>query len=103
MSGQGSTSPEINPTHIEFEPRSIEESDKFNTLLLQELKLRGMLPETIETREEMRARLKARLTMGIRVRRLRRAVQRYRNRQELMEVEKLILCVMHAENRITEK
>jgi hypothetical protein len=103
MYRQGSASPEINPAHIEFQPQSTEESDKFQTLLLQELELRDMLPENIETREELRARLKARLTMGIRVRRLRRAVQRYRNRQELMEVEKLILCVMHAENRITEK
>eukprot|EP00978_Attheya_sp_CCMP212_P009210 scaffold21733_cov53-Attheya_sp.AAC.5 len=55
MFHQGSPSPEINPTHIKFQPKSNKESgDKFKTLLLQELEFRGMLPETIESREEIR-------------------------------------------------
>eukprot|EP00978_Attheya_sp_CCMP212_P046718 scaffold407361_cov47-Attheya_sp.AAC.1 len=62
-----------------------------------------MLSEEEETMEDMRQRLKLQLTVGIKVRRLRQSVKQHHDRKELMCVEKLIICAMHAENRITEK
>ena len=94
---------EIDPMHVDFKPIDIEAQNQFKTMLLQELELRDMLTEDDETVEVMRSRLKERLTIGIKVRQLRRALKRHLERNELMEVEKLVICVMHAENRITEK
>ena len=94
---------EIDPMHVDFKPIDIEAQNQFKTMLLQELELRDMLTEDDETVEVMRSRLKERLTIAIKVRQLRRALKRHLERNELMEVEKLVICVMHAEKRITEK
>jgi hypothetical protein len=103
LCGKATASSAINPLHVDFQPSGNEATNKFKTLLLEELEIRDMLTGEEETMEDMRQRLKLRLTIGIKVRRLRRSVKRHHDRKELMCVEKLIICAMHAENRITEK
>eukprot|EP00978_Attheya_sp_CCMP212_P027802 scaffold94039_cov54-Attheya_sp.AAC.1 len=75
MCGNASASSAINPMHVDFQPSSDESTNKFKTLLLEELEIRDMLSEEEETLEDMRQRLKLRLTIGIKVRRLRRSVK----------------------------
>ena len=75
MCGKASASSAINPMHVDFQPSGDESTNKFKTLLLEELEIRDMLSEEEETMEDMRQRLKLRLTIGIKVRRLRRSVK----------------------------
>ena len=93
----------IDPNHIDFHPLNIEQARTFNSLLIQERELRGLTVCATDSLEVRREGLKRVLRQGLRVHRLRRCIDRDREKQEMMEVEKLVLCVMHAENRIAEK
>ena len=91
------------PHHIDFEPTNTEECDKFNSLLISESAMRMLTVTPGDSMEVRRANMKIWLLNGLRIRRLRRCIDRDRENTELMKVEKLILCCMHAENRIAEK
>jgi len=93
----------LDPLHIDFLPQNQEQTRTFNSLLLEESELRGLTVSDSETLSDRRLRLRRLLLHGLRIKRLRRCIDRDRNKIEMMEVEKLILCAMHAENRIAEK
>eukprot|EP00978_Attheya_sp_CCMP212_P030915 scaffold115210_cov32-Attheya_sp.AAC.1 len=57
MCGKASASSAINPTHVDFQPSGDESTNKFKTLLLEELEIRDILSEEEETMEDMRQRL----------------------------------------------
>eukprot|EP00978_Attheya_sp_CCMP212_P034006 scaffold140367_cov54-Attheya_sp.AAC.3 len=93
----------LNPLHIDFLPLNQEQTRTFNSLLLEETELRGLTVNANETLSDRRLRLRHLLIQGLRIKRLRHTIDRDRNKIEMMEVEKLILCAMHTENRIAEK
>jgi hypothetical protein len=93
----------LDPLHIDFLPLNQEQTRTFNSLLLEESELRGLTVDANESLSDRRLRLRRLLLQGLRIKRLRRCIDRDRNKIEMMEVEKLILCAMHAENRIAEK
>eukprot|EP00978_Attheya_sp_CCMP212_P040190 scaffold216754_cov54-Attheya_sp.AAC.1 len=90
--------------HIDFLPMNQEQTRTFNSLLLEETELRGITVNANEIlSDRRRLRLRRLPLQGLRIKRLQRCIDRDHKNIEMMEVEKLILCAMHVENRIAEK
>jgi hypothetical protein len=96
-----------NKKNIDFDVTNERNSEEdvffFITLLNKELKLRKLRRHG--TVEENRSQLKSHLMIEERLRRLQEAIQRTDEGKEaaLLLIKQVVLCIMHAENRVGEK